>query len=43
VPIESKTEPFTSEEGVVKVPTGAGLGLVIDPDYIATHKLVKEW
>jgi L-alanine-DL-glutamate epimerase-like enolase superfamily enzyme len=43
VPIESKTEPFTSEEGVVKVPTGSGLGLIIDPDYIETHKVVKEW
>ena len=43
VPIESKTEPFTSEEGVVKVPTGSGLGLIIDLDYIKTHKVVKEW
>ena len=43
VPIESKAEPFTSEEGVVKVPTGSGLGLIIDPDYIRTHKVVKEW
>jgi L-alanine-DL-glutamate epimerase-like enolase superfamily enzyme len=43
VPIESKTEPFTSEDGVVKVPTGSGLGLIIDPDYIKTHTQVKEW
>jgi len=40
IPIESKTEPFTSEDGVVTVPTGSGLGLIIDPDYIKTHKLV---
>ena len=40
VPIESKTEPFTSEDGVVKVPTGSGLGLLIDPEYIKTHKAV---
>jgi L-alanine-DL-glutamate epimerase-like enolase superfamily enzyme len=43
IPIESKTEPFTSKDGVIKVPTGPGLGLVIDPDYIKTHKVVKDW
>ena len=37
VPVQSKTEPFTSEDGVVKVPTGSGLGLIIDPEYINTH------
>ena len=40
IPIESKTEPFSSVEGVVKVPTGPGLGIQIDPGYIATHKLL---
>ena len=43
VPIESKTGPFIGEEGVVKVPTGSGLGLIIDTDYIKTHKVVKAW
>jgi L-alanine-DL-glutamate epimerase-like enolase superfamily enzyme len=43
IPIESKTEPFSSEDGIVKVPTGAGLGLIIDPDYIKTHKPVTQW
>lgn len=43
IPVESKTEPFISEDGIIKVPTGSGLGLVIDPDYIKTHKLVTEW
>lgn len=38
IPVESKTEPFSSVDGVVKVPTGAGLGINIDPDYIKTHK-----
>lgn len=37
VPVESKAEPFESVEGVITVPTGAGLGVNIDPDYIATH------
>ena len=40
VPIASKTEPFSSEDGVVKVPIGSGLGLIIDPDYIKTHKAI---
>lgn len=42
VPIESKAEPFESIEGVIKVPSGSGLGINIDPDYIKTHKLVKD-
>ena len=33
IPIESKTEPFSSVNGVMKVPTGAGLGINIDPAY----------
>jgi L-alanine-DL-glutamate epimerase-like enolase superfamily enzyme len=38
IPVESKTEPFSSVNGVIKVPTGAGLGIVIDPDYLSMHK-----
>jgi L-alanine-DL-glutamate epimerase-like enolase superfamily enzyme len=40
IPIESKTEPFSSVEGVVKVPTGPGLGIRIDPGYIETHQVI---
>jgi len=40
VPIESKTEPFVSVDGMIKVPTGSGLGVRIDPDYIKTHTLL---
>lgn len=40
IPIESKTEPFSSTNGIIKVPTGSGLGIIIDPDYIRTHKLI---
>jgi L-alanine-DL-glutamate epimerase-like enolase superfamily enzyme len=40
VPVKSKTEPFSSEDGVVKVPTGSGLGLIIDPEYIKTHTAI---
>ncbi len=41
IPIESKTQPFESINGVIKVPTGSGLGIVIDPAYIKTHSVLK--
>ena len=40
VPVQSKTEPFASVDGVIKVPTGSGLGIRIDPGYIKTHKVL---
>ncbi len=42
VPIKSKTDPFESVDGVIPVPTGSGLGVIIDEDYIKTHKLVED-
>lgn len=39
--IESKAAPFESENGVIKVPRGSGLGVVIDPGYIETHRVFK--
>jgi L-alanine-DL-glutamate epimerase-like enolase superfamily enzyme len=39
IPIESKTEPLQSIDGVIKVPTGSGMGVVVDPEYIKTHTL----
>ena len=41
IPVESKAEKFKSRDGVIKVPSGSGLGVRIDPDYIKTHKIVK--
>ena len=41
IPVESKTIPFTSIDGIIDVPTGSGLGVKIDPAYIKTHKVVK--
>lgn len=41
VPIESKTEPFESIDGLIKVPSGSGLGIKIDPEYIKTHKILE--
>lgn len=39
--IEPKTGKFESIDGVIKVPTGPGLGIVIDPGYLKTHKPVN--
>jgi len=39
IPLESKAEKFESVDGVIKVPSGSGLGVQIDPDYIKTHVL----
>ena len=41
IPLECPTSPLTSEEGKVKVPTGPGLGVEIDPEYIDKHQVVK--
>ena len=41
IPIESKTEKFETIDGVIKVPSGSGMGVIIDPDYINTHKVIR--
>ena len=41
LPFECKTSSLSSNEGVVTVPSGPGLGIEIDPAYIAKHQLVK--
>ena len=41
IPVESKAGPFESIEGKIKAPEGSGLGVIIDPDYIKTHKPVE--
>ena len=38
IPVESKAEKFESIDGVIRIPSGSGLGVRIDPDYIKTHK-----
>ncbi len=40
IPLECPTSDLASHEGVVKVPTGPGLGVIIDPDYVAKHEIV---
>lgn len=41
IPIESKAGEFESIDGVIEAPAGSGLGVVIDPDYIKTHRIVE--
>ncbi len=42
LPFKCETSTLRSnEDGVLKVPTGPGLGLDIDPDYIKKHVVVK--
>ena len=41
LPMECPTSSLTSKDGTVKVPTGPGLGVIIDPDYIDKHKVLK--
>ncbi len=41
LPFECSTSKLESEQGIVAVPTGPGLGISIDPDYIGKHEVVK--
>ena len=38
---ECKTSPLKSDHGLVKVPTGPGLGVDIDPGFIRKHEVLK--
>ena len=40
MPFVCKTSTLSSDDGVVTVPTGPGLGIDIDPEYIGKHKAV---
>jgi L-alanine-DL-glutamate epimerase-like enolase superfamily enzyme len=42
IPIECKTSPLKLENGKIKVPTGPGIGVDIDPDFIKKHTVVKD-
>ncbi len=41
IPLECSTSDLQSHGGVVTVPTGPGLGVEIDPHFIAKHQVVK--
>ena len=40
IPIQCETSNLTTNNGSIKVPTGPGSGIEIDPEYIAKHKSV---
>ncbi|MEM1327340.1 MAG: mandelate racemase/muconate lactonizing enzyme family protein [Bacteroidota bacterium] len=40
IPIECATSDLQSKNGNIKVPTGAGAGIIIDPDYVRRHEAV---
>lgn len=41
VPFECPTSPLNVVNGKIKVPTGPGSGVIIDPDFIRKHEPVK--
>lgn len=41
IPLTCSTSELSSSKGIVKVPTGAGLGVTLDPDFVSAHKKVK--
>ncbi len=41
VRFECKTSPLKVEDGKIKVPTGPGVGVEVDPEYVGKHQPVK--
>jgi len=41
VKFECPTSPLKITDGKIKVPTGPGMGVIIDPDFIKKHQPVK--
>ncbi len=41
VPFECPTSPLKITDGKIKVPSGPGSGVIIDPDFIKKHEVVK--
>lgn len=42
IPYECPTAEMKITNGKMKVPTGSGLGIIIDPDFVAKHKPVNQ-
>ena len=40
IPIECKTSSLLIDNGVIKVPTGPGSGVEVDPDYLKRYKVI---
>ncbi len=41
IPFESDSSTLQSEDGLITVPTGPGMGITIDPQFVAKHKPVS--
>lgn len=41
VPFECPTSPLTIVNGKMKAPSGPGMGVIIDPEFIAKHKVIQ--
>ncbi len=41
LPVSSPTSPLRAEKGVVRVPTGPGLGVVFDPAFVRTGRRIE--
>jgi L-alanine-DL-glutamate epimerase-like enolase superfamily enzyme len=41
LPVSSPTSPLRAEKGVVRVPSGAGLGVVFDPAFLREARVVE--
>jgi L-alanine-DL-glutamate epimerase-like enolase superfamily enzyme len=42
IPLKCESSPLRVEDGKIKVPTGPGIGVDIDPGYIKKHAVVKD-
>ena len=40
IPVECKTSSLKIDDGVIKVPTGPGSGVIIDPEYLKKYSIV---
>jgi L-alanine-DL-glutamate epimerase-like enolase superfamily enzyme len=41
LPVHSETSSLKSENGMIRVPSGPGLGVTIDPDFVRRARLVS--
>jgi len=41
IPVYGPHASLSSDQGLVEVPTGSGLGVVLDPEFVSKHQVVK--
>ena len=41
IPFECPTSPLKIENGIIKAPTGPGMGVIIDPEFVEKHQEVR--